>query len=60
MDYILLEIIEREKYGKVAHFVNQNESIYSRVIEDKENDTVIYEELTDEETNDLIENEKTD
>ena len=54
MDYILLEVIESDKFGKVAHFVRETESFYSRIVEDKENDTVIYEELTEEETNELL------
>ncbi len=58
MDYVLVEYIESKKFGKVAHFVNEKENIYSKVIEDEKNDTVYYEELTDEEVNELIENEK--
>lgn len=57
MDYILVEYIESKKYGKVAHFVNDKEDIYSRVIEDEETKTVIYEELSQEEQNDLLKDE---
>ena len=44
---ILVEYIENEKYGKLAHFINKdNIDVYSKVIE--ENDMVIYEELSEE------------
>jgi hypothetical protein len=58
MDYILVEYIDSKKYGKVAHFINEEGDIYSKVIEDDKNDTVYYQELTTEEVNELIENEK--
>ena len=45
MDFILLEYVNNDKYGKLAHFINdKDEDVYSKVIE--VDDTVIYEELS--------------
>lgn len=43
---ILVEYIESEKYGKIAHFINEeNIDVYSKVIVDE--DITIYEELSE-------------
>ncbi len=53
VDYmILLEYIETEKYGKLAHFLtDDNIDLFSKVIE--ENGDIIYSELSDEEQEEL-------
>jgi len=49
---ILLEYIDSEKYGKIAHFINKdNIEIYARVIE--EDGTIIYEELDEKAQSEL-------
>ena len=41
---ILVEYLNNEKYGKIAHFINnENVDIFSKVVE--EDDMIIYEEL---------------
>ena len=44
---ILVEYLNNEKYGKIAHFINnENVDIFSKVVE--EDDMIIYEELSEE------------
>ena len=43
---ILVEYIDSEKYGKIAHFINEdNVDVFSKVILDE--DITIYEELSE-------------
>ena len=49
---ILLEYIDTEKYGKLAHFLtNDNVDLFSKVIES--GDDIIYSELSEEIQNEL-------
>ena len=44
---VLLEYINTEEYGKIAHFLTDNNiDLFSKVI--KDNDTIIYEELNED------------
>lgn len=44
---VLLEYIETKEYGKIAHFLtDDNKDVFSRVLTD--NDSIIYEELSEE------------
>ena len=52
MDFILLEYIENEKFGKLAHFIdNDNKDTYAKVFEDGEE--VYYQELSEKELKEL-------
>ena len=48
MELILVEYINNEKFGKIAHFLEDDKDVYSRVFEDEDN--VYYEELSESET----------
>ena len=52
MDFILLEYIENKKFGKLAHFIDdENKDTYAKVLEDGED--VLYQELSEKELDEL-------
>ncbi len=57
MEAVLIEYIETEHFGKIAHFVNEDgKHIYSKILTSE--DTVYYQELSSSEL-ELIKDELT-